>query len=149
MVIDIGQSIIIHLDQIIVRFMKLEFINFILKFVVVFDSWPSLDEYPSECLHDTELFYGNGSMARVYSCYCQPIVDLHTKWLADYNLDGFMLQRFVNEIETPNPALIQRNQITQYIRQACEKYNRVFSIMYDISGANPDTLIDVRFLLSS
>ncbi len=115
---------------------------------MAFDSWPLLDEYPSECLHDTQLSYGNGSMARVYSCYCQPVVDLHTKWLADYNLDGFMLQRFVNEIETPNPASIQRNQVAQYVRQASEKYNRVFAIMYDISGAHPDILFDVSFIYS-
>jgi hypothetical protein len=112
---------------------------------VAFDSWPLLDEYPPECLHDTGLFYENGSMARVYSCYCQPIVDLHAKWLSDYNLDGFMLQRFVSEIQTPNPALTQRNQIAQYVRQASEKYSRVFAIMYDVSGANPDTLLDVIY----
>jgi hypothetical protein len=113
---------------------------------VAFDSWPLIEEYPPECLHDSQLLYQNGSMARVYSCYCQPVVDLHGKWLADYNLDGFMLQRFVNEIETPNPALTQRNQVTQYVRQASEKYNRVFAIMYDISGAHGDILLDVNFI---
>jgi ubiquitin-protein ligase len=115
---------------------------------VAFDTWPLLDEYPPECLHETHLFHEDGSTARVYSCYCQPVVDLHTKWLADYNLDGFMLQRFVSEIQTPNPASTQRNQVAQYVRQACEKYNRVFSIMYDISGANPDLLFDVYFIYS-
>jgi hypothetical protein len=112
---------------------------------VAFDSWPLIEEYPSECLHDSQLYYQNGSMARVYSCYCQPVVDLHGKWLADYNLDGFMLQRFVGDIETPNPALTQHNQVTQYIRQASEKYNRVFAIMYDISGGHGD-ILDVNLI---
>ncbi len=115
---------------------------------MAFDSWPLLDEYSPDCLHDTQLTYENGTMARVYSCYCQPVVDLHAKWLSDYNLDGFMLQRFVSEIETTNPASVQRNQVTQYVRQASEKYNRVFAIMYDISGAQPDILLDVNFIYS-
>lgn len=144
MATDIGLKTVVYLDLVQVLLIHSNVTIFYLIILVAFDSWPLLSEYPSECLHDTQFTYPNGTKAQVYSCYCQSVVDLHTKWLADYNLDGFMLQRFVCEVQTPNPALTQRNQVAQYIRQAAEKYNRVFTIMYDISGANPDTLFDVN-----
>jgi len=108
---------------------------------LAFDAYPDFSEYPTQCLYPTELVYADGKNASFYSCYCQGVVDLHFKWMQDYKLDGVFLQRFVSEIEQPGPALTQRDKVATYMKASAEKYGRVFGMMYDISGANPATLL--------
>jgi len=110
---------------------------------LAFDSFPNFSEYPPQCLFDTSLVYSSGERAKVYSCYCPGVVDLHFKWLQDYNLDGVFLQRFVSEIDSPGVTLKQRDQVTLFAKASAEKYNRVFGIMYDVSGASSSTLMNV------
>jgi len=108
---------------------------------LAFDSYPDFSEYPSQCLYTTDLVYADGKNASVFSPYCPGVVDLHFKWLQNYNLDGVFLQRFVTEIQSPGVTLTQRDKVSGYVRDAAEKYGRVFGIMYDISGANSATLL--------
>jgi len=110
---------------------------------LVFDSFPNFSEYPPQCLFPTTLTYPNGNMVKVFSAYCPGVVDLHFKWLQDYNLDGVFLQRFVTEIQSQGVSLNQRDQVTLHARAAAEKYQRVFGVMYDVSGANPSNLMQV------
>jgi len=110
---------------------------------LAFDSFPDFREYPSGCLYPTDLLYSNGAKAMVYSCYCPGVVDLHFKWLQDYGLDGVFLQRFVSEIQSPGVTKDQRDKVASYVKTSAEKYGRVFGMMYDVSGANSNTLFDV------
>ena len=63
------------------------------------------------------------------------------RWIWEQGVDGVVLQRFVSELSFP-PTFAARNNITRYIRQAAETYGRTFTIMYDVSGANPNTIVD-------
>jgi len=110
---------------------------------LAFDSFPSLSEYPSNCLYPTTLTYADGKQVGLFSAYCDGVVDLHFKWLKDYNLDGVFLQRFVTEISSPGVTLTQRDKVTSYAKSSAEKYGRAFGIMYDVSGASAATLLDV------
>lgn len=74
------------------------------------------------------------------------------KYFAQYQLDGVMLQRFVSELS--DPTMFQfRNNVTLLVKNAAEQYGRVWSIMYDITGANADTFVqqikqDWQFLVN-
>jgi len=82
-------------------------------------------------------------MVKVYSCYCEGVVDVHFKWLQQYNLDGVFIQRFVTEINSAGVTRTQRDQVTLHVKAAAEKYQRVFGVMYDVSGASSSTLQQV------
>jgi len=103
---------------------------------LAFDLWPELTEYP--VLYDTNLFYSNGKRAQLFSAYDAPTVDLHLKWMYQYGIDGLFLQRFVSELTDP-ATLKDRNKVLMNVRASAEKYNRTFAVMYDISGADPNT----------
>lgn len=99
-----------------------------------FDFWPDMREYPAEVQHATDMKYPDGSPAKVYSAYHYGVVDLHFKWLQEHDLDGVFQQRFVTELKSRGGANHFR-QVVQNVKKASEKYERVYCIMYDISGA--------------
>jgi hypothetical protein len=107
---------------------------------VTFDLWPDTSEYESNALENTNMHYANGDVARLFSSTYSSVTNKHFEWLRDYKLDGVFLQRFLGEIKDPNFFRI-RNQVTMNIMNASVAYGRTWAIMYDISGANPDTFI--------
>jgi hypothetical protein len=58
-----------------------------------------------------------------------------------HGIDGAAVQRFVSEL--PNPVLkSRRDHLLNNVQQAAEGTGRAFFIVYDISGANPQTVVD-------
>jgi hypothetical protein len=105
------------------------------------DLWPDTRELAPSELFATTMTLPGGAPAKLYSAWTKATVERHFKWMQDANLDGVMLQRFSSELA--DPAFFQlRNGVTSNVRSGAEKYGRVFSIMYDISGANAATLLD-------
>jgi len=100
----------------------------------VVDFWPDISEFDENELFDTGLLLPDGTAAKVPSAYTMKTVKRHMKWLADYELDGVFLQRFVNELEDPR-YLEFRNQVLENLRLGCEDYGRTFAVMYDISSS--------------
>ena len=100
----------------------------------VVDFWPDISEFDANELYDTGLLLPDGSAAKVPSAYTMKTVKRHMKWLADYELDGVFLQRFVSELEDPR-YLEFRNKVLENVRLGCEDYGRTFAIMYDISSS--------------
>ena len=106
-----------------------------------FDLWPNLSEYDADELWNTTMVYGDSSPARLYSAYTPKTVARHFRWLADNGIDGVFLQRFVSEIDNGvNQAF--RDHVTQNAMAGAESYGRVFTIEYDISGADVNGLVD-------
>jgi hypothetical protein len=66
-------------------------------------------------------------------------VDRHFRWMAEYGIHGVFLQRFVSELSVPM-LLRARDTVADLVRESAEKHGRVFAIMYDVSGACPDTV---------
>lgn len=117
-----------------------------------FDVWPDMREYPADSKEKTALTYLNGTPAALYSSYKYETVDLHFKWMKQRNLDGVFEQRFVTDIRG-SKGKRHFNQVVVNVRKASEKYQRVFSIMYDITGAGPkwkeELINDWKFLVDS
>jgi hypothetical protein len=86
----------------------------------------------------TSFKYGNGSTASLYSAYNAATVERHVKWMADYDIDGVFVQRFIGEA---TGLRTMRDKVLQNVRYASEKHGRVFANMYDISGGNASTLV--------
>lgn len=107
---------------------------------LVFDLWPDTSEYPT--LYETNLQYSNSKKAGVFSCYDYTTVDVHFKWMNQYKIDGVFLQRFLSELNPSSPTFHFRNVVLQHVIAAAAKYGRLFSVMYDISGAHDDTFVD-------
>ena len=110
---------------------------------VTFDAWPDMSDYVAAGvpLYDTALRYPDGSVARLYSAYDAEAVDLHFRWMAEHGLDGVFLQEFVGELTEGSAIREFRDRVTQNVMAGSEAHERVFAIMYDISGADPATLV--------
>lgn len=99
-----------------------------------FDFWPDMKEYPASALEATRMQYADGKPAKLFSAYHYETVDLHFKWLKEHDLDGVFEQRFVTELKGAS-SRNHFNGVVRNVKKASEKYERVFCIMYDISGA--------------
>jgi hypothetical protein len=100
------------------------------------EMWPDLTEYSKELLYDTQIDMPNGDVAQLYSPYNQETVDLHFKWMQDYELDGVFLQRFINNIIKGGIRRTFRNEVTKNVMNSAETYGRTWAMMYDVSGVN-------------
>lgn len=105
-----------------------------------FDFWPDLTELEEDELHPSSLTYADGSPARLYSAYNSKTVMRHFKWMHDYNLDGVFLQRFSSGLSDA-AQFARMNRVATNVRAGADKYQRVFAMMYDISGHPTNTLV--------
>jgi hypothetical protein len=60
-------------------------------------------------------------------------VDLHFRWMRDYNIDGAFVQRCVSRFETYSTRAQNTDLILFHCRTAAETYGRAFVVMYDVS----------------
>jgi len=94
------------------------------------DMYPDMREYGEDEKYDAHLSFPDGSMAPVYSSYNRNSVVRHMKWVRDYNLDGVFLQRFISNADN-QAGMDHKDTVTVHVMEGCEKYGRVFAIMYD------------------
>ncbi len=94
------------------------------------DMYPDMREYGQDEKYDAHLSFPDGSMAPVYSSHNRNSVVRHMKWVRDYNLDGVFLQRFISGADDQK-KMDHKDTVTTHIMEGCEKYGRVFAIMYD------------------
>ena len=105
------------------------------------DLWPDITEYPMT--YEADGFtYQDGSQAKVYSSYDESTVNLHFKWMKDYNIDGVFMQRFVSQITSPS-ALDHSDKVLASAMKASNEHARAISVMYDMVGMDGATSADV------
>jgi hypothetical protein len=108
------------------------------------DVWPDLSEFDADELHPTNLHYSDGKVAGVYNADSPKTILRHFQWMQTYGLDGVLLQRFVNEITNhADPMFIFRNNVTNHIISAAATTGRVWSIEYDVSGADANNIYNI------
>ncbi|MGS2740958.1 glycoside hydrolase family 71/99-like protein [Sinomicrobium sp. M5D2P17] len=95
------------------------------------DFWPDMSEYEKK--YNTAFEYASGTTAQVFSSYDESTVELHFKWMKDYNIDGVFMQRFVAEVRNPSGKM-HFNKVLESANKAALKNDRALSIMYDLSG---------------
>ncbi|MEV7288164.1 xylosidase [Streptomyces sp. NPDC093252] len=92
-------------------------------------SWPDLRDY-TKTYTTAYANLGNGGAPTLFSSYDQQTVDTHFLWMQQYGIDTAALQRF-NPTGGEGPT---RNDITDKVRSAAEKYGRKYYIMYDVTS---------------
>lgn len=95
------------------------------------DMWPDVTEY--EKTYETGLKLADGSTARFFSSDDKSTIDLHFKWMKEYELDGVFIQRFFGSTK-PGPQRSKRAVVLRNALEAASKYERAIAVMYDLSG---------------
>ena len=106
------------------------------------DFWPDVTEY--EKVYETSFKHADSTVAHVYSSIDSSTVNLHFSWMKEYGIDGVFLQRFLSQIRG-GKGKAHCDRALQLVSENAKKYDRAYSIMYDLSGmqANGEqTLID-------
>ena len=105
-----------------------------------FDLWPDVSELGEDELFDTNLSMQGGAPAKLFSAFKQATVVRHFQWMKEAGIDGVFVQRFLADVRDTNTRMA-RDQVLQNARAGAEQHGRVFSVMYDISGAPEATLV--------
>ncbi|PRP85277.1 hypothetical protein PROFUN_06879 [Planoprotostelium fungivorum] len=100
------------------------------------DFWPDTTEYPAECLASSGFNFTDGRPAKLYSNSCPGTVDTHFRWLYEYGLDCFFLQRFYTVTKQSKAAT---TPLVSLVMKSAEKWNRTFVIEYDLSGGGENS----------
>jgi hypothetical protein len=115
------------------------------------DLFPDFTEYDASELFATQMHYSDGSVVKLNSSYRLTTEMRHFRWMKENNIDGVWVQRF-------GPKHVGWNDFTNKVllncKQAAEANGRVYTVMYDVSGANNGTLFndltsDWRYLVDT
>lgn len=107
---------------------------------VNFELYPDISAYSSEELYNSDLAtLGDGSRAELFTSYSKTVIDQHFQWMRDYGIHGVALQRFIEEVRFP--AFKQnRDSIASWVKNSAENHERLFYLMYDLSGMSGDRI---------
>lgn len=108
---------------------------------VTIDYWPDTTELGTDERCETEMTLPGGAAATLYSAWNPDTIDRHFAWMAEHDLDGVFLQRFTSDLLDP-AFFTLRNQVATNVVAGAEAHQRVFAIMYDISGHPESTLVE-------
>ncbi|KAJ3893378.1 hypothetical protein GG344DRAFT_43343, partial [Lentinula edodes] len=112
------------------------------------DPWPDVSEYsPSELYPVPGVKSPSGEPATLFSSrHPKTVQSRHFHWMARHGIDGVFLQRFLGQCDTERgskgiPRL--RDEIHDRVQEAAEKEGRVFAVMYDVTGVEPDDVMRI------
>lgn len=118
------------------------------------DFWPDMSEYEKKytvgdkfenkagemyTFSGSPFIMPDGSYGQVFSSYDEQTVDVHFKWMQQYDIDGAFMQRFIGECYNgygvPNKEHKDHfDTVLKHAMKASNKYQRAIAIMYDMSG---------------
>ena len=105
------------------------------------DLLPSLTGFETSDLCDTGLVRPDGSKLYLYSAQNPHVVATHFRWMREHGIDGAAVQRFVAAIVDPEKRR-RSDKMLRNVMAAAAAEQRVFYLTYDVSQADPATVID-------
>jgi hypothetical protein len=105
------------------------------------DMWPDVSELTPGERCPTPLTLPDGQVAELYSAHTLAAVDMHFRWLREYDLPGVFLQRFTARLDNEDVRAF-RDRVARNVRASAEMHGRVFAVMFDISGHPAATLVE-------
>jgi hypothetical protein len=114
---------------------------------LTFDVYPDVSMYQSTSLFQTNFAnQGDGQPAKLFSDYKQDVTDKHFQLMQANGVDGVAFQRFIWEVLVDPRFKANRDTDEVHVRAAAEKYQRMFYLVYDLSGLGnvPATSDQVR-----
>jgi hypothetical protein len=115
---------------------------------LTFDAYPDVSIYDPASLFQTNFAnQGNGNPAKLFSSFKQDVVDKHFQLMQANGIDGVAFQRFIWEVLIDPAYKANRDSAAVHVRAAAERYQRMFYVVYDLSGLGnvPATSDQVRF----
>ena len=102
---------------------------------LTFDAYPDVSLYDPSSLFGTHFAnLGNGSPARLFSSYKEDVTDKHFSLMQANGIDGVAFQRFIWEVLVDPAFKANRDSIAVHVRKSAEKHQRLFYLVYDLSG---------------
>lgn len=100
---------------------------------VCVDLWPDTDELTADELFETGFTNDDGSKAKVFSSFQRETVLRHFRWMREYGIDGALVQRFANGLESP-ALRFHKDAVLSHCRLGANNEGRTYAVMYDLSG---------------
>ena len=104
------------------------------------DMFPDLSELSAVDQCDTGINRADGqNTIKLFSSQNPRVVDMHVRWMAQNGIGAIALQRFVGVLT--DPAKLRRaDNVLENIRRAAAKYGVSYYVVYDVSGAQPQSV---------
>ena len=116
------------------------FVNAVSLPAMTFDALPSVRGLNPADLCETGLARSGGGTVQLFSSQSQGVVTTHFRWMMEQGIDGAAVQRFV--VELSDAAKRRRTEnVLANARVAAEANGRIFYLTYDVSGANPASVV--------
>ena len=115
---------------------------------LTFDAYPDVSIYNPTSLFQTNFAnQGDGTPAQLFSDYTQDVTDKQFQLMQANGIDGVAFQRFIWEVLIDPAFKANRDTDAVHVRAAAEKYQRMFYLVYDLSGLGnvPAASDQVRF----
>jgi hypothetical protein len=107
------------------------------------DVLPSVRKLPPEELCDTGLPRADGQgTIKLFSSQNPRVVAAHFGWMRDRGIDGAAAQRFIGPVASDPVKKRRSDHVLKNVQAAAEANGRVFFLVYDVSGADPQTVSD-------
>jgi len=105
------------------------------------DMWPYLAELDKKDLQVVPtLHHADGSNAYAYSSHNENAIDMHFRWMQEYDIDGVYFQYFIGTMmNKESPHYKAKVSIIEKISAAAKKYGRVWAFNFDPAGRKPGT----------
>jgi len=104
------------------------------------DMWPDVSEY--ETTYEATAFrFADGSTPRVFSSFDESSVNLHFKWMKEYEISGVFMQRFASQINN-SVARELSDKVLASAMKASNQYDRAICMMYDCVGLGSECSVD-------
>ena len=100
---------------------------------VTVDLWPDMRELDADEKHATGFRHADGKPAYVFSSANRKTVTRHFRWMQDYGIDGAFVQRFAVNL-AGQKSRDNINHVLSHVRHAAQQSERVYAVMYDLSG---------------
>jgi hypothetical protein len=106
---------------------------------LVVDMYPDLREFDADELCAVPNMTSGGKPAYLFSSGSSKTVARHFRWMQQYGLDGALVQRFLTDIPGSKAA---GDVVLKNVMAAAAQSGRTFAVEYDVSGANPATVVN-------
>jgi len=106
------------------------------------DLWPDMSEMDDDEKYPTRFKHADGSTAYVFSSHNRKTVTRHFQWMEEHGIDGVFLQRFIGSTRNDNSRKDSR-VVMDNVRHGAEQHNRVWAVMYDLTGGRTGDLMNV------
>lgn len=113
---------------------------------LVVDMFPDVSEYAEgDKVYLKGIKNADGSPAALVSGNNPNVIDLHFKWMRDYDIDGVFLQRFLIGLpgQREGGEFEVKNKIMDCVAASAKKYGRVWAINFDPPGVAAEDLFEV------